>query len=801
MKKHLLYAGLFVAALSSCSKDNDRVSAPEAENANDLQTIELGVSSGQNFTAATRGLGMVGGINNPDGTPVVTNAWDGQDLWVLMRKSGTISNVTDEDLGYSWEGISETLLDNQKLTAPTSGDKGEITCIDGAPYYYFPVVGNFDFYGYHVDDAADETPVVTPGDDYEYVVFEINGTQDLMAAKADFYTDVVNSSATAEQKAEMAGVTEIDGETISYSSYAARRTVQPTLVFNHLLTKLNFYVVNMNKPDDYNEDQIGESGDRDGNTIVPANGAIIKVTGIEISNTATKGQLTVSAAETSEEFAGNINWTAWTEEDAPLAVRNDSDVKTGLGEDATVGPDNDLDGLNPVELRNYNVDYLIGAGLLLQPIGDANYTGTIYFEQALKTTVGEPDPADDVDDGYKTETVEQEVTLNIKASDIENAVEGVTGFAAGYAYNVYIKVYGVQQIEIEAVLTPWINGGDVTTTPEDEVFGPTDITEQKEAALKAILTAPETEADYVALLNWAEKYYVSGEELATLREAYNIDDDNDVDAADWAAFRLQQALSAEATAETRATIASEQKVQGCDALIAYLNNTTITSEDGSKTAEYTPSASCAYTLAPAYFASEPTSVNNALKAVETVKETLNENYAKADALAALAEAMEGQTEVVTKAGCDALLAYLAKYDITSEEEIFTTYAAYQYQDAINIAGINKLMQFITKSYLVTDEATFNSLLPAHYLAGHSYSEETTEPTLPWLCVEFAATVGNKLAIEVEGPNDFSKTISYPDDSETRRLLTLCAEELGVEISAGEWTVTINGFETKITVAE
>lgn len=802
MKKHLLYAALFVGALSSCSKDNDRVAAPEAESANDLQAIELGVSSGNNFTVATRGAGMVGGLATPDGGAMsATNAWNKENLWVLMRKSGTITNVTKADLGYEWESMAEdyTLLDNQHLFAPSGENKDDITCVEGAPYYYFPVTGNYDFYGYHVDDAVvnqNGDPAVEPTievvpDEYEYVTFKIDGTQDLMAAKANFYNDVVTSDATDEQKVELAGVTEIAGEPISYSAYAARRTVQPTLVFDHLLTKLNFYVINMNKPEGYSEDQAG--GDRDGNTPQAAGGQVITVTGIEINNTQVNGQLTVSSM-VDDYYAGQIEWTG---DAATLSVRNDS--KT----------DGDLDELAEKELTNYNYDYQIGAGLLLQPIAAADYTGTIYFKQTLKTDYlkGETDE-DEVDDGYKTEVVEQDVELTIKAEDIQNAVEGVVGFAAGYAYNVYIKVYGVQEIKIEAELTPWAEGGDVTITPEDDVFGPEDITAAKDAALKAILEAPETEADYVALLNWAETYYVSAAELAGLRSDYDIDNNNKVDAADWAAFRLQQALAADVTAETRATLADEKKVAGCDALIAYLNSTTITYAE--KTAEYTPDASCAYNLAPAYFTTEPASVNAALKAVEEVKETLEEGYDKDDALAELAKAMEGNADRVTKAGCDALLAYLAKYDITGsdeEAELEEAYAAYVYQGEINVAGVNKLAKFIKDSYVVTDQASWDELLPESFKSQFEKDAEGNtigfaEDEHPWLCVEFTPTAKKNLDVVVTTPDETEiKEFTFAIEGEEEvSLITFKASELGLsEIEAGDWTVTINGFSCKITV--
>ena len=55
------------------------------------------------------------------------------------------------------------------------------------PFYY--VTGKYyDFYGYHIDDAAKGEPVKAATS--VSVPFELNGSQDLMLAKADQQTDI-----------------------------------------------------------------------------------------------------------------------------------------------------------------------------------------------------------------------------------------------------------------------------------------------------------------------------------------------------------------------------------------------------------------------------------------------------------------------------------------------------------------------------------------------------------------------------------------------------------------------------------
>ena len=67
--------------------------------------------------------------------------------------------------------------------------------------------------------------------------------------------------------------------------------------------------------------------------------------------------------------------------------------------------------------------------------------------------------------------------------------------------------------------------------------------------------------------------------------------------------------------------------------------------------------------------------------------------------------------------------------------------------------------------------------------------------------EFNPTPANTLEITVVGPNDFSKTISYPTVTNDVTLLTLNNDELGTEIVDGTWTITINDDSTATIVVD
>lgn len=104
---------------------------------------------------------------------------------------------------------------------------------------------------------------------------------------------------------------------------------------------------------------------------------------------------------------------------------------------------------------------------------------------------------------------------------------------------------------------------------------------------------------------------------------------------------------------------------------------------------------------------------------------------------------------------------------------------------------------LTKGYIVKDEESY-AFLPESYRSVYGeWGTEGLEESLPWLAVEFDATPAKDLVITVEGPEDFTKEISYPDVDKEVTLLTLNAEELGTEIVEGIWKVTVNGYTMEL----
>ena len=262
MKKYFIFAALVTAGLlTSCSSSDDAISEnPNSPIENQGDRTPIKVDVGSPVANLTRGTGTVGSVAGS----AVANAWHGQVINVFMFDKGTL-NLTPGDVT---DPNSPALYNNEPMYTPgtdknlvtgmqTPAASGEAMITDGTINYY-PINGNFDFFGYHGDDAIDgnatitrlgaNDAVITPAADpaqetYDNDVkwtlpFEIDGTQDLMSTKA----------ALTDAQATAMGVNEqTPGPRANdyYSAYSARKStpVQPVLTFKHLLSRLSFVAV------------------------------------------------------------------------------------------------------------------------------------------------------------------------------------------------------------------------------------------------------------------------------------------------------------------------------------------------------------------------------------------------------------------------------------------------------------------------------------------------------------------------------------------------------------------------------
>lgn len=413
MKKMFFFALAAAGMLTACSND-DTLGGNGEQNVSEQQ-IRLGVASSK---VQTRGTGTVGGMTDTE------NKWAGQTLWVYMLQKGSMElgyyKTPDEAAGAA---VGTAVFDNKEFKAPNTAAStvsGLATTADGAIAYY-PVSGNYDFWGYRVDDAVTGTPDVKTVDDTDVEVeanaatkrvvdIKIDGSQDIMAGKAVPSADEVTKLGNYDKN--------------FYSAYAARKGVQPNITFNHLLTRFTFEVRAGSKA----TAGAGASG----------NTEAVRVQGISVESL-TDGKLTVAYTGETKEAADLLTFTG-----------NASPLKLKQRSGTAVDNNDPLVNLEEVPLTwpatgEATVGDVIpvGEALLVAP-GQTEYPLTIALAQKVKKNTTAADK-EDMD-------LEQKATIKM---------DGVKAFEPGKSYKVTITVYGLEEIEVTATLVPWVDGGSI----------------------------------------------------------------------------------------------------------------------------------------------------------------------------------------------------------------------------------------------------------------------------------------------------------------------------------------------------
>ena len=225
--------------------------------------------------------------------------------------------------------------------------------------------------------------------------------------------DVMVAKANPEEDAK--GTVIENNPRYAYSAYAVRRGVQPTLKFEHQLVQFKFNI---------------ESGS------AKAEEENLKVTALTF-DALNKGDLYV-AGET-------------------LGFRNVSPVMATLN----------LFGFNGYQVPNAGAEAArVGDCIMVIPNtvngpvwGDDTFNGKLYLTQEAMT-----------------EAVPVDFTL--KFSDVKDVpvnaanLPVISAFEAGYSFDVTIKVYSLEKIEISAELAEWGNGGNVNIDTDEapEIF-------------------------------------------------------------------------------------------------------------------------------------------------------------------------------------------------------------------------------------------------------------------------------------------------------------------------------------------
>lgn len=400
MKKEWLLAMCATAMMASCAKDktialdNGADGTPEEIILGAGQYLSAEVEQGQPMKAASRGIGSVGDL-------AAANNWNGETVYVY----GIIPKLT---------GDAQFAINGEAATAPAGTAGATVTSTlawaTADKHFYYDGNNLYDFYGCHVDDAAEATAMKIPtGTDLATngfsVSVEINGTRDLMVAVPDKSKDIE-------------GNLEVTTTDNLYSAWSSRRGVKPNLVFKHVLTRLTFKA---------------KCGDD------PAPAQPVKITSIQVTGAISDGTLTIiPVGGGNQGFAPGTT----TADFALMAPASDPDtskeLETFSGKEIT----NTGDGADAFQQ--------IGVPMMLVP--GEKYTIVINTEQNM-------DGIGDIEENEKG-TITKEVTF-------------AGGFVAGTNYNINITVYGLQEIAVNATLTAWNEAGEDIEIDPDDINPPT----------------------------------------------------------------------------------------------------------------------------------------------------------------------------------------------------------------------------------------------------------------------------------------------------------------------------------------
>lgn len=369
MKKLFFFATAAVALLAGCNKNNPAEVTPPAVDNDEPVAVALNAKSPATVE-----------------TKAAVDAWDDTEIFAFAIKT-----TKDED-GTETKSL---VFEEKDLTVAADGSIALNN--DNGLSYYYSEAALYDFYAYYKGNAtftAKHTDA-TAGIQYD-VTF--TGAEDVMYAQTNKEEDV--------NKADLS-----EGVTVSdlYSAWAARRGVQPTLVFKHALTRFNFNIIGA---DDSADDVV--------------------INNVKVQSKST-GVLTVYGTTPGLEVVApdheNDGYLDLDESVLPYEVTS------------TATDDDELD-----------------ACLMVAPEMEV-----VYFELEMFKD----------EDGDKTYTEGQDTDLDpykfsVNITDVELAEGAPTDrFAAGYAYNINVKVYGPMAIEISAELTPWLPGGEAVYDPDE----------------------------------------------------------------------------------------------------------------------------------------------------------------------------------------------------------------------------------------------------------------------------------------------------------------------------------------------
>lgn len=439
----LFYIALTAAGLSMASCNSDEPSLPvttenDFESADGQLVIQLGadnVPQAAITRAATEGpiestdisylneIGIFAVARNQTLSQSDLNNWY-EDSYsprnILLgnaRATGTSNAAFDNEVHTGVHRIS--------FFKKTNGESDVYTDVTGAVYYYpMKVDRNYDFFGYFPRVATSDINVTNNN---VQIPFTINGKMDIIAGRSETPADINENDLYIDENGTKGNNNTISGYNAKYireikyhnwliGTYPSNCTGDkikyvPNIVFNHLLTKLNFQVITA-------KEQAGGPGNKeDGPDDDRTDATSLRVKSISVTNTKTNATLNLLGTQPTLTFSGSPQSLSMIKDMSALSVWEGDEIKPQVFQD-TESP-----------------TYVSAGYLMLQP----GENGTLE-NYNIQLTIKAPSAT-----GIPTE---QTVNLEVKPA---------TGlFLAGHSYNIRIALYAMQKVHLSATLTDWI---------------------------------------------------------------------------------------------------------------------------------------------------------------------------------------------------------------------------------------------------------------------------------------------------------------------------------------------------------
>ena len=171
----------------------------------------------------------------------VTDIWKDQDLYIYafrrdLMTSYKVTRKEDETICMI-DGSTEVMGTKAGKLAKVNASDAYLSWageFDRVIYYPSGIVP-YDFFGYFTDDIKVPEDSIARTENSIGLMLTIDGSQDLMTARAELSEDQLKPFREMEDKSELINIMNY-----SYSSYTAQRNIQPIIKFRHHLTRLDF---------------------------------------------------------------------------------------------------------------------------------------------------------------------------------------------------------------------------------------------------------------------------------------------------------------------------------------------------------------------------------------------------------------------------------------------------------------------------------------------------------------------------------------------------------------------------------